>query len=111
MVEGLSQVLALKRIIETFVSRDNSTGNETIKSPLTGDVSSVVADTIVSEMSKGFIGRARGELDANESKFSDGDRGDAMVVTEETFLYTNVFLLDLELRSCPNITCASSIHL
>ena len=85
-------------IIETFISRDNPTGNEIIKTQLTGDISNVVADEIVSEMSKGFIGRVRGELDANESNFGNGDRGDTMIVAEEALLYSNVFLEDLELR-------------
>jgi len=86
------------RIIEEFVSRDNPTGNETIKSQLTGELSDVGADTIVSELSKGFIGRVQGELDANESALDEGDRGDAMIVAEEALLYSKVFLEDLELR-------------
>ena len=86
------------RIIEEFVSRDNPTGNETIKSQLTGELSDVGADTIVSELSKGFIGRVQGELDANESALDGGDRGDAMIVAEEALLYSKVFLEDLELR-------------
>ena len=56
------------------------------------------ADTIVSELSKGFIGRVQGELDANESALDEGDRGDAMIVAEEALLYSKVFLEDLELR-------------
>lgn len=86
------------KIIEEFVSRDNSIGNETIKSQLTGELSGVVADTIVSELSKGFIGRVQGELDANESALDEGDRGDAVIVAEEALLYSKVFLEDLELR-------------
>ncbi|GJQ48268.1 MAG: hypothetical protein HKUEN01_06540 [Candidatus Kuenenia stuttgartiensis] len=86
------------RIIEEYVSRDNPSGNETIKSQLTGDVSEVDADTIVSEMSRGFIGRVEGELDAAESNISEGDRKDAMIVAEEALLYSEVFLEDLGLR-------------
>ncbi len=86
------------RIIDVFVSRDNPGGNDTIKAQLTGDVADVVADTIVSEMSKGFIGRARGELTASETHFNDNDRAGAMIVAEEALLYSNVFLEDLELR-------------
>src|SRR3989339_740599 len=86
------------RIIEEFVSRDNPTGNETIKSQLTGDVSGVTADTIVSELSKGFIGRVEGELEENEEALSENDRGDAMILAEEALLYSEVFLEDLELR-------------
>lgn len=86
------------KIIEEYVSRDNPSGNETIKSQLTGDVSDVDADTIVSEMSSGFIGRVEGELDAAESNISEGDRKDAMIVAEEALLYSEVFLEDLGLR-------------
>lgn len=86
------------RIIEEFVSRDNPTGNETIKSQLTGDVSSVTADTIVSELSKGFIGRVEGELEENEEALNENDRGDAMILSKEALLYSGVFLEDLELR-------------
>ena len=86
------------RIIEEFVSRDNPTGNETIKSQFTGDLSGVDADTIVSELSKGFIGRVEGELESNESALNEGDRLDAVVTAEEALLYSRVFLEDLEIR-------------
>jgi len=86
------------KIIEEFVSRDNSTGNDTIKAQLTGELSDVVADTIVIELSKGFIGRVDGELEENEEALSEGDRGDAMILAEEALLYSRVFLEDLELR-------------
>lgn len=86
------------RIIEEFVSRDNPEGNEIIKSQLTGDVADVHADTIVSELSKGFIGRVRDELASNASALDANNRGDAMVTSEEALLYARVFLEDLELR-------------
>lgn len=86
------------RILEEFVSGDNPTGNETIKSQLTGEPSDVTADTIVSELSKGFIGRVEGELEENEEALSENNRGDAMIIAEEALLYSNVFLEDLELR-------------
>jgi hypothetical protein len=86
------------RIIEEFVSRDNPEGNEIIKSQLTGDLADVNADTLVSELSKGFIGRVRGELESNASALNANDRGDAMVTAEEALLYSGVFLEDLELR-------------
>ncbi|HHT9113230.1 MAG TPA: carboxypeptidase regulatory-like domain-containing protein [Candidatus Wunengus sp. YC65] len=86
------------RIVEEFVSRDNPTGNETVKSQLTGELSNVVADTIVSELSKGFIGRVEGELEENEEALSENNRGDAMILAEEALLYSGVFLEDLELR-------------
>lgn len=86
------------RIIEEFVSRDNPEGNEIIQSQLTGDLAEVHADTIVSELSKGFLGRVKGELASNESARGANDRGDAMVTAEEALLYSEVFLEDLELR-------------
>lgn len=85
------------RIVEEFVARDNPTGNVLIKTQLTGNLSDVIADEIVSEMNSGFIGRVKGELSANESGVGS-DRTRAMVVAEEALLYSNVFLPDLELR-------------
>lgn len=86
------------RIVEEYVKSDNPTGSETIKSQFTGDLSGVDADTIVSELSKGFIGRVEGELESNESALNEGDRLDAMVTAEEALLYSRVFLEDLEIR-------------
>lgn len=85
------------RIVESFVARDNSGGNVLIKTQLTGNLSDVVADEIVSEMSAGLIGRVKGELSANELSVGS-DRERAMVVAEEAWLYSNIFLPDLELR-------------
>lgn len=85
------------RIIESFVARDNPAGNILIKSQLTGNVADVVADEIVSELSKGFIGRVKAELDANEESVGN-DREKAKIVAEEALLYANVFVDDLELR-------------
>ncbi len=86
------------KILEEFVSQDNPTGNDTIKSQLTGDLSGVSANTIVSEMSKGFIGRVKDELESNEDALGDDERGDAVITAKETQLYASVFLEDLELR-------------
>ncbi|SER24879.1 hypothetical protein SAMN05421690_101438 [Nitrosomonas sp. Nm51] len=85
------------RLIEGFITRENATGSEFIKDQFTGNIASVDANAIVSELSKGFIGRVRAELDANESSISD-DRGRAMEVAEEALLYANTFLADLEIR-------------
>ncbi|MBE7446123.1 MAG: carboxypeptidase regulatory-like domain-containing protein [Planctomycetia bacterium] len=86
------------KIIEEFVSRDNPEGNEIIKSQLAGDLADVNADTLVSELSKGFIGRVGDELESNASALNANDRGDAMVTAEESLLYSGVFLEDMELR-------------
>lgn len=85
------------RLIESFVSKDNPLGNKLIKQQLTGNVSDVRADQMVSELNKGFIGRVRSELKANESSVGS-DRGRAMEVAEEALLYANIFLADLEIR-------------
>ncbi len=85
------------RIIEDFVARDNPAGNVLIKDQFTGDVADVVADEVVSELSKGFIGRVKAELGANEESVGN-DREKAKIVAEEALLYANVFVDDLELR-------------
>lgn len=86
------------KIIEEFVSRDNPEGNEIIKSQLAGDLADVNADTLVSELSKGFIGRVGDELESNASALNANDRDDAMITAEESLLYSVVFLEDMELR-------------
>jgi hypothetical protein len=85
------------RIIESFVARDNPAGNVLIKSQLTGNVANVVADEIVSELNKGFIGRVLSELEENEEKVGV-DREKAKIVAQEALLYAGVFADDLELR-------------
>lgn len=85
------------RIIEEFIIRENATGNELIKSQFVGDLAQVEANAIVSELSRGFIGRVQAELAANETSIAS-DRGRAMEVAEEALLYANVFLEDLEIR-------------
>ncbi len=85
------------RILEEFIIRENATGSEFIKAQMTGNITDVDADTVVSELSKGFIGRVRAELSANESSISD-DRGRAMEVAEEALLYAGNFLDDFEIR-------------
>ncbi|GJL75165.1 hypothetical protein [Nitrosomonas sp.] len=85
------------RIIEDFIIRENAMGSELIKIRFTGDIAQVEADQIVSELSKGFIGRVRAELAANEASIAD-DRGRALEVAEEAILYANTFMADLELR-------------
>lgn len=85
------------RIIESFVSKDNPLGNKLIKAQLTGNITDVQADQMVSELNKGFIGRVKSELAANETSVGS-DRARAMEVAEEALLYANVFLADLEIR-------------
>ncbi|MCC6923491.1 MAG: hypothetical protein IT525_10615, partial [Nitrosomonas sp.] len=83
--------------IEAFVSRFNPLGNILIKQQFTGNITDVNTDQVVSELSKGFIGRVKSELTANETSVGS-DRGRAMEVAEEALLYANVFIPDLEVR-------------
>ncbi len=65
------------RIIESLISRDNPLGNQFIKAQLVGDASAVTADEIVSELSKGIIGRVRGEMNGQADSIGN-DRAHAM---------------------------------
>lgn len=85
------------RLIRDLVEVGNPTGNFLIQSQLTGDLSNVVADEIVSELNKGFVGQVRGALSANEASVAD-DRERAKEAAEAALLYANIFLADLELR-------------
>ena len=85
------------RIIEEFITIENADGSEFIKAQFTGNIADVIADAVVSELSKGFIGRVRAELNANENSIAD-DRGRAMEVAEEALLYAGNFLEDLAIR-------------
>ena len=85
------------RIIESLVARDNPTGNALIKAQLTGDASDIVADEIVSELSKGLIGRVRGEMEGQAESIGK-ERIPAMAEAAGTAAYANIILPDLEVR-------------
>ncbi|WP_255251942.1 hypothetical protein [Nitrosomonas ureae] len=85
------------RIIESLVSRDNPTGNALIKTQLAGNVADVVADEIVSELSKGFIGRVKGEMNGQAESIGV-DRVQAMAEASGTAAFAKILLPDLELR-------------
>ena len=85
------------RIIESLVARDNPVGNTLIKAQLTGNASDIVADEIVSELSKGFIGRVKGEMNGQAESIGK-DRVQAMAEASGTAAYARVFLPDLEVR-------------
>ena len=85
------------RIIESLIARDNPTGSALIKAQLAGNVSDVVADEIVSELSKGLIGRVTGELNGQASSIGV-DRVQAMAEASGTAAYAKILLPDLELR-------------
>ncbi|UJP01373.1 MAG: hypothetical protein LZF64_06315, partial [Nitrosomonas sp.] len=83
------------RIIESNVSRDNPVGNLSIKARLTGDGSDLVVDEIVSDLNKGMLGRARGEM-ANIA--TAADREGKMAEASGTKEFAEIFMPDLELR-------------
>ncbi|WP_293006992.1 hypothetical protein [Nitrosomonas sp.] len=85
------------RIIESLVARDNPTGNALIKTQLAGNVADVVADEIVSELNKGFIGRVKGEMDGQANSVGV-DRVHAMAEAAGAIAFAKILLPDLELR-------------
>ena len=85
------------RIVEVFIAQDNPSGNDRIKAQLGGDSADVVANEIVSDISKGIIGQLRRNISQIESTFGV-DRNQALLASERVSLYANIFLPDLELR-------------
>ncbi|HQV87569.1 MAG TPA: hypothetical protein PKY67_05245 [Nitrosomonas sp.] len=85
------------RIIESLVARDNPTGNALIKAQLAGNVSDVVADEIVSELSKGLIGRVKGEMNGQAENIGV-NRVQAMAEASGAVAFAKILLPDLELR-------------
>lgn len=85
------------RIIDAFVATDNPIGNYIVKNQLTGSLNNVDADKIVSEISKGIIGRISVNLNANE-KAVRTDKVQATITATKAFHYTGIFIDDLELR-------------
>jgi len=85
------------RIIESLVARDNPVGNMLIKAQLTGTSANVVADEIVSELSKGFIGRVKGEMNGQAENIGV-NRVQAMAEASGAAAYARVFLPDVEVR-------------
>lgn len=85
------------RTVDIFIAQDNPTGSNRIKAQLTGDLTNIVANEIISEMSKGIIGQLNRNIQLIESTFGV-DRDQAIVAAERVSLYANIFLPDLELR-------------
>lgn len=85
------------RIIEPLIIRDNPAGNSTIKASLTGNASNILADEIVSELSKGLIPRVIGELNGQERTIGK-DRAQAMAEASGAVSFAKILLPDLELR-------------
>ncbi|MDO9470792.1 MAG: hypothetical protein Q7J23_08750 [Nitrosomonas sp.] len=85
------------RTVEVFIAQDNPSGNDRIKTQLTGDLANVAANEIVSDINKGIIGQLRRNISQIESTFGV-DRNQALLASERVSLYVNIFLPDLELR-------------
>jgi len=86
------------RIIESLVARGNPAGSLRIKAQLTGDPSKVVADEIVSELGKGFIGRVIGEMNGQARAITEKDRPHAVAEAAGAKYYARILLPDLEVR-------------
>ena len=85
------------RIVEGFVSQDNPSGSNKIKAQLIGDLNGVVADQIVSEISRGIIGQMNRNLAQLEASFgSNNDQ--ALIAAKRISLFADILLPDLELR-------------
>ena len=87
----------LYRTVDVFIAQDNPAGNGVIRTQLTGDVTDVVANEIVIEISKGIIGQAKRNINQVESTFAV-DMNEAVLAAERVVLNVNIFLPDLELR-------------
>lgn len=87
----------LYRTVDVFIAQDNPAGNGVIRTQLTGDVTDVVANEIVIEISKGIIGQAKRNISQVESTFAV-DMNEAVLAAERVVLNVNIFLPDLELR-------------
>ena len=85
------------RIIEAFISPDNPTGSSRIHAQFTGDLTSVVADTIVSDISKGILGQIKRNMNQVEANFR-ADKNQALLAVERLSLYAGIFAADLQLR-------------
>lgn len=85
------------RIVEGLIAQDNPAGSNRIKTQLTGDMANVVANEIVSEVSKGIIGQINRNVSVIGATFG-ADKNQALLASERVSLYINIFLPDLELR-------------
>lgn len=85
------------RIVEAFISPDNPTGSGRIHAQFTGDLNSVVADTIVSDISKGILGQIKRNMNQVEANFL-ADKNQALLAIERISLYAGIFAADLQLR-------------
>ena len=85
------------RTVDAFISQDNPSGSSRLHAQFTGDLTNVVADAVVSEISKGILGQLKRSMNQIEANFSS-DRNHALLASERLSLYASIILSDLELR-------------
>lgn len=85
------------RTVDAFISPDNPSGSGRIHAQFTGDLTSVVADTIVSDISKGILGQIKRNMNQVEVNFRS-DKNQALLAVERLSLYAGIFAADLQLR-------------
>ncbi|MGZ0019083.1 hypothetical protein [Nitrosomonas sp. wSCUT-2] len=85
------------RTVDAFISPDNPTGSGRIHAQFTGDLNSVVADSIVSDISKGILGQIKRNMNQVEANFL-ADKNQALLAIERISLYAGIFAADLQLR-------------
>jgi hypothetical protein len=85
------------RTVEGFIIQDNPAGNSRIKTQFTGGLGNVVADQIVSDISRGIIGQINRNLsEVDVAITTDTDR--AVIAAERVSLYAAIIIPDLALR-------------
>lgn len=85
------------RTVDAFIAPDNPSGSSRIHAQFTGDLTSVVADTIVSDISKGILGQIKRNMNQVEANFRS-DKNQALLAVERLSLYAGIFAADLQLR-------------
>ena len=85
------------RIVEGFIAQDNPSGSNQIKAQFTGDLSNVVADKVVSEISRGILGQLERSIHQIEANFGS-NKNQALLALERLSLYAGIFSADLAQR-------------
>ncbi len=84
-------------IVEGFIAKYNSSGSASIAAQMVGSLGDVVADDVVSDISRGLLGQVNENLTAN-SQAVGSERDQAMMTAEQVSLYMNAMSPDLKLR-------------
>lgn len=84
-------------IVAGFISKYNQSGSDSIAAQMVGNLNDVVADGVVSDISRGLLGQVNENLTANAQAVGS-ERDQAMKTAEQVSLYMNVMSPDLKLR-------------